>query len=97
MRDYDIFYTPPDTVETMYCKVCGTQCKAERSLTNPTGFAEAMAHRGHWHDEFTCPYRNQRWHEQALELVLEMERTPSNRLAHLIRLDLQDILDKHLP
>jgi hypothetical protein len=92
MKDYDIYYTAPDTETKMSCKVCRSECKVERSKTGPTGYAEAVAGRGHWHDEFSCPNRGKLWHDQALNLVLELENTPSNRLAELMRLDLEELL-----
>jgi hypothetical protein len=95
MIGYDTFFLEPDTVEGMRCKVCSAQCEVERSLTGPTGSAEASAGRGHWHDEFSCPYRGKPWHEQALRLVLEIERTPSKRLAELMRLDLDELLHEN--
>jgi len=94
-KGYDIFHFKPDTVDEMHCKVCGTICLVERNVTGPTGFAEAMAKRSHLHDVFNCPNSGIPWHEQALELVLEIEKTPSKRLAELMRLDLEEILKPH--
>jgi hypothetical protein len=37
-KGYDVFYTEPDTVDEMYCKVCGTLCDVERSVIGPTSF-----------------------------------------------------------
>jgi hypothetical protein len=95
-KGYDVFFTKPDEQEAMYCKVCNTLCQVERSLTGPTGYIEAMGGRGHWHDQFTCPNSGKPWHEQALELILAIESTPSKRVARLMRLDLNDLLRKHL-
>lgn len=95
MKDYDIFFTEPDTVDEMYCKVCGARCKIERSVTDPTSLAEAMAHLGHWHDTFFCPHSGKPWHEDALELVQQIDATPSKRLASLMSRDLEDILKEH--
>lgn len=92
MTGYDIFYTAPDTVEQIHCRVCHSLCDVERNLTGPTAWAEASARRGHWHDEFACPHRQKEWHKQALELVLEIEKTPSKRLAELMQHDLDDLL-----
>lgn len=92
VKGYDLFFTEPDSVEEMCCKVCGTVCEVERSMTGPTGWAEAVAKRGHWHDEYRCPHSSQPWHEQALRLVIEIEKSPSKRLIELMRKDLEEIL-----
>jgi hypothetical protein len=91
-KNFEIFQTAPDTVEEMFCRVCDTRCNVERSIIDSTCFVEAMAKRGHWHDRFECPHIGKQWHEQALKLCLEIDRTPSKRLAELMRRDLNDIL-----
>lgn len=94
-RGYALFTTEPDEIEKMTCQVCGTLCNVERSIHAPTGWAEAMGRRGHWHDKFTCPHIDEAWHEQALELLVNIEDSPSKRLAALMRLDLEEILREH--
>ena len=95
VKGYDCFYSEPDSHEEMVCKVCGTTCDVERSVIGPTGWAEGMAGRGHWHDKFQCPHRNSSWHKTALELVMEIEKTPSKRVAELMQQDLDELLDKN--
>jgi hypothetical protein len=89
---YDVFYTEPDTVDEMYCKVCATLCDVKRSVFGPTGFAESMAKRGYWHDRLICPHSGKSWHIKALQLAIEIDQTHSKRLAALIRLDREDFL-----
>jgi hypothetical protein len=91
-KGYDLFYTEPDSELEMRCQVCGTICDVVRSVTGPTSMAEAMAKRGHWHDVFSCPHSSEPWHEQALQLVIAIEESPSKRLIALMRQDLEDIL-----
>lgn len=95
MKNYDVFYTEPNTVDEMFCKVCGTRCEVERGLFGPTSWAEAQAEGGHWHDRFICPHSCKPWHETAVDLYFEMEETPSKRIAELMRLDLEDLLREH--
>jgi len=78
--------------DKMYCKVWGALCNIDRSLHGPTGFAESMAKRGHWHDRFTCPHTGKPWHNKALELAQEISKSSSKRLAELMHLDIEDIL-----
>jgi len=96
MKGYDVFHTDPDTVDSMYCKVCGSLCNVQRSVHGPTSWIEGMGGRGHWHDEFRCPHSGHHWHDLALQLVMKIEKTPSKRLAELMRLDLEDILNEKL-
>jgi hypothetical protein len=96
-KGIDLFITEPDTVEEMYCVICGSKSDVERSLLGPTSGAMAMAKRGKWHDRFTCPHVDQPWHLQACDLYLEIKKTPSKRLAELMELDLEDILSEHGP
>lgn len=91
-RGYDYFVSEPDLHEEMHCKVCGSLCDVERGMTGATSFVEAMGKRGHRHDLFICPYSKQPWHDQALRLVKEIQKSPSPRLIELMRLDLEDIL-----
>ena len=91
-KGYDLFYTEPDEVESMYCKVCGSPCDVERSLHGPTGWASAMAQRGIWHDRFICPHAGKEWHARALEIFMQKEETASKRVAALMRQDLEEIL-----
>ena len=94
-KGYDLFFTEPDSEVEMRCKICGTICEVERSMTGPTGWVEAVGKRGHWHDEFLCPHSGQPWHEQAFRLVNEIEKSSSKRLIELMRKDLEDILNEH--
>jgi hypothetical protein len=92
---YDLFFSEPGaTTDERHCRICRTACTVTRNLLGPTSFAEAMSHKNHLHDRFQCPHSEEEWHEQALLLVQEIERTPSKRLADLMRLDLQDLLQE---
>ena len=95
MKGYDSFYLEPDSQDEMVCKVCGTTCHVERNVIGPTGWVEGMAGRGHWHDKFQCPHRNAAWHKKALDLVMEIEKTPSKRVAELMQLDLDELLQEN--
>jgi len=79
----------------MDCRVCGAGMDAARGLTGPTGFAEAMARRGHLHDRFTCPNSGEPWHREALALRQAMEDTPSRRVRALMGEDLDELLAAH--
>jgi hypothetical protein len=91
-KGYDTFHTKPDEEDEMFCKVCGTRCLVERSVTDPSNLWEELEKRGHWHDEFTCPNSEASWHISAFELLQLLESTPSRRLAEIYRLDLLDLL-----
>jgi hypothetical protein len=46
-------------------------------------------------DVFTCPHAGKDWHEKAWNPLLAIEGTPSNRLATLMRFDLDDLLKEN--
>jgi hypothetical protein len=91
-KGYDLFFTAPGEVGEMACKVCRTTCTVHRDRYGPTGFVAAMGGLNRKHDLFECPNKELRWHEQALRLVIELEKTPSRRLAALMKKDLEEIL-----
>lgn len=93
---YDVFMADPGTVQGTHCRVCQTQCDVQREVYGPTSFATATAHDFGHHDMFRCPYAGIAWHEQALRLVVEIEATPSKRIAHLMQQDVADLLREHL-
>ncbi len=79
-RGYELFMPDPGTVEEMECKVCGSVCDVKRGVIGPTSFGEAMGKGSHWHDEFRCPNRDESWHQQALEVLMAIEKSPSPSL-----------------
>lgn len=94
-KGYNSFTEKPDQVQELLCKVCGTICVVERSVHGPTGYIQAMSRRGSWHDAFKCPNSTKNWHYRALNILLEMEKTSSRRIAELMWLDMKEILEKH--
>ena len=92
---YDLFFTEPGTVEEMFCMVCGTHCNVERNQYGPTSYMGYLAKRDRLHDKFSCPHSNTSWHEQALELVKQIEENPSKRVPELMRKDLEELLQEH--
>ncbi|MCY7333731.1 MAG: hypothetical protein LH649_14000 [Pseudanabaena sp. CAN_BIN31] len=95
-KGYDFFITKPNANETFDCNVCSTECDVKRNVDGFSGFIAAMARLSEIHDEFTCPNVNQEWHEQAVRLLMEIEKTPSKRIAALLKLDLEELLEEHL-
>jgi len=91
-KGFDLFFTAPGEAEEMACKVCGATCTVHRDCYGPTGFVAAMGGLSCQHDFFECPNKDHGWHEQALSLVIEIEETPSPRIAALMKKDLEEIL-----
>ena len=91
-KGYDLFFAAPGEVEQIACRVCRTTCAVHRDRYGPTGFAAAMGGLSCQHDLFECPNKDLSWHEQALRLVIELEKTPSPRIAALMKKDLEEIL-----
>ncbi len=90
-KEYDLFFTAPGEVGQIACKICRTTCTVHRDRYGPTGFAAAMGGLSRKHDLFECPNKDLGWHQQALRLVIELETTPSPRIAALMKKDLEEI------
>ena len=85
-------YTKPGEKAELNCPICGTKCDVERNCYGPTCFAEAVGGRGHLHDCFTCPHRDEDWHCYASQLIAQKHECASRRVRELIDLDLQETL-----
>jgi hypothetical protein len=96
-KGYDIIYAEPGTLGEVRCQVCGAACDERRGVPASAGFAESISGSKRIRDVFTCPHAATEWHVLALKLVQEIERTPSKRIAELMRLDLRDLLSEHVP
>ena len=92
---YEIFYTKLNSVIEKYCEVCGTKCDANKNVYGPSSFVTAVGKKYDFHDVFVCPNAGEKWHEQALKLVLAIEETPSKRVAELMKMDLNDLLKEN--
>ncbi|MFQ5913345.1 MAG: hypothetical protein ACE5JS_09190 [Nitrospinota bacterium] len=91
-KGFDFFIAEAGSKGEYHCGVCNTKCEVKRNVYGPTTFAEAMAKTFRYHDLFVCPHRDEKWHEQALNLVQAIEETPSRRVAQLMAQDLEDLL-----
>jgi len=94
-QGYGLFVTEPNAYKSLECNICGTECLVERNLPAKSGFIAAMGRMDKPRDEFSCPNLDEEWHKQAVNLVLEIEKTPSKRLAQLMQQDLEDLLKEN--
>lgn len=94
-KGYDVFFTEPGQAAGMTCRVCGTICDVDRNALGPTGWSMGMSSAKVLHDHFKCPHSEKEWHLKALELVIEIEQSPSKRLIDLMKLDLEDLLKEN--
>ena len=91
---WDCAFTKPGLYEKCFCKICETEMTVIRNQNGPTGMAESMAGGKYLHDAFYCPHAGQDWHIEAGDLLDEMLKTKSKRVVKLIRLDLDELLDR---
>lgn len=96
---YEYFTPDLGTVESMPCRVCGAECVVKRGLSGPRSSIEAMGRpKDYWkdkpptHDSFYCPHAGEEWHDHALYLFREIEKTKSVRLQKLMREELHETL-----
>lgn len=94
-RGYDAFFPDPGTFESMTCKVCGACCTVTRARVGPSTFAEAMLHAERPHDRFVCPHADLPWHNDALQLLREIEAETDPVLISGLRIRLRWSLQAH--
>ena len=93
----DYFSTAPGERDSMNCLACGMPMKVHRDCTGPTGWAEAMAGRGHPHDTFTCLNSGEDWHNELVELVSYRNHIPSQKLRDIVQSEIEEIRDAQCP
>ncbi len=94
-RGYDLFIEKPNSGRTFFCNICGKKTVVEKSIPYPSSFADAFSKKLDLHDVYKCPHINEKWHDNAFELVQAIEKTPSKRIAELMKQDLYDILKEN--
>jgi hypothetical protein len=92
-KGWDLFYFDP-LLKTlsMECKVCGSDMDVQRNILTPTSFAGAMTVMKSKQDIFTCPNSDKDWHQQALALKLEVDKTASATISDMIDDEIEVIL-----
>ena len=83
----------PGKVEgPLFCGVCGEEMDVKRNVNGPRGSVQAMSGGKSPHDVFTCPHREEQWHEQVVALRKEAKKTPSAKLEKLLLEEAEEIL-----
>lgn len=94
VKGYDVFFEEPGAYEDKTCRVCGEKCLVKRNQLEPVSWATAVGLIKIPHDYFYCSNSDQAWHQKALEIILKIEETRSDRLIQMMKLDLNDLLSK---
>lgn len=89
---YDAFFTEPGAAAGRVCRVCGADCLEQRGLFGPTSYGQALARQGQLHDAFRCPYSDEGWHRQALDLMWERDTAGSAHCRETLDRELQAVL-----
>jgi len=89
---YDMLFSKPDEYLVQYCPTCGDEMNVRRGVFGPTSWSEAMARRGHLHDQFYCPNAETAWHVHAVELRKEADETASRKVRKMIEQELDELL-----
>jgi hypothetical protein len=89
----DQTYEPdPNLIDKCFCGVCGDEMDVERNRKPSGGFAGAMAGHNRYYDRFWCKNMNNGWHVQARDLMREIKKTASKKLANMLEEELKEIL-----
>lgn len=91
-RQPAVVITDPGVHEFLRCEICKEFMDIQRDCPSVGGFAGAMLGRNKIHDKFTCPYNMKDWHRQASSLHHEICKTPSSKLAKIMKEELDLIL-----
>lgn len=94
---YDYFTPEPNKWIYKTCNVCNGLMTVERNCSGPTSSVEAMSGGKHNYDKFTCSNSGKDWHTQAIYLIKEIQRTPSETISDLLREELDQILTTKRP
>jgi hypothetical protein len=94
-KGYGLFFYDCDTKKEEFCNVCGTKMKSERYL-GATSFAGAMSGAKTSCDRFWCPHIKDEWHDKAVSILEESDRTASPSLQKLLLKDVKKIVHKGL-
>jgi len=90
------YFTPdPGEVVRTHCDICETLMDVKRNVFGPTGWAEAMAKRGHLHDVYTCPRKEEKWHKHIEKLTEEMNKTVSVNIKALLTDEIEETLESN--
>lgn len=93
-------YTPdpgthPDD-EVILCGVCGAETTCRRNVNGPRGFAMAMSGSKSPHDVYSCPLRDEDWHQQVVALRREASGTSSKKLETMLLEEAEEVLSNRL-
>ena len=88
---YGLFWGELGDKKPRKCNICNTKMNRE-DYNGPTSWAGAMAKSNRECYRFICPDIDTDWHEQAVNLVMESEKTSSPTLRKILKKDLEDII-----
>jgi len=92
-KGYGVFF---DFEHSKDCNVCGTKLNIEKNYEGYTSWAGAMSNVKHKCSRLMCPHIKKEWHEQAVEIILESEKTSSPSLKKILDKDVKSVVRKGL-
>jgi len=79
---------PPHSVQECRCKACDTEMKVEREQAAINSRFGGVPK----HDRFTCPNSGEEWHNQLVRLVVERDKTNSQKLTDIYNEEIKEII-----
>ena len=88
-KGWEFFVHEPYEFDTLRCKVCNGILDVQRNVPYRGKFSTFDRPK----DIFTCPHSDELWHKQVLALRKEIKRTPSARIATIMREEICEIME----
>ena len=88
---YGLFFAESGNKKSRDCNVCGSKMDVE-NYHGPTSWGGAMAGEKRACKRLVCPHIKKDWHEQAVDIMMEEERTKSPTLKRLLSQDVANIV-----
>jgi hypothetical protein len=92
-KGWDLFQPNCGEQDKMFCRVCNQEMAVIRNVVEPRSFAEAIGNLKSEHDTFICKNSYKDWHQKALDILQEAEKTSSEKLKEMLKNQAKEIIE----
>ncbi|MFW6026977.1 MAG: hypothetical protein ACOCRX_11635 [Candidatus Woesearchaeota archaeon] len=95
-KGWTAFFFEPGKKKSIKCKICYTDCEVEKNKVCSSSSIGTILDKKSNYDFFKCPHVKEEWHIKLEQLVLEKEKTASDKINNLLQEEIDEIKDKYL-